>query len=107
MKKFIISLVVLTCSLSTVAQTNVKPSYKSDSDLPNLYKPKNWSLSGSTGFVTIPTPNLGNNIWGSVNLGYSKNNWSSSFWVGSNYWIEGRQPDLRLGISTTYTFLKW
>jgi hypothetical protein len=106
MKNFIILIIISIFSLSSIAQIENKPS--SDSNItPKKYKPKNWSLSSSTGFITIPTPNLGNNIWGSVNLGYSKNNWSSSFWVGSNYWIEGRQPDLRLGISTTYTFLKW
>ena len=68
---------------------------------------KGFSISSTMGYINIPSPNLGNNVWVSGNLGYSKKNWNFVFWTGANYWIEGRQPDLRLGISTTYTWFKW
>lgn len=73
----------------------------------NRENPKNWSLSASLGYIGIPVPNTSNNVWGSVNLGYSKRNWNVTLWTGTNFWIEGRQPDLRIGVSTTYTLLKW
>jgi len=66
-----------------------------------------WSLSTGIGYINITQPSLGNNVWGSVNLSYSKNNWNVTLWTGSNFWIEGRQPDLRIGLSTSYTILKW
>lgn len=68
---------------------------------------KGWSLSTGIGYINIAQPNLGNNVWGSVNLSYSKKNWNVTLWTGSNFWIEGRQPDLRIGLSTSYTILKW
>ena len=102
-----ILLVVVTLLLSSI-------SYSQEEDGNALYQKedvskatKGWSLSATTGYITIPTPSFGNNVWGSVNLGYSKKNWNVTLWGGSNYWIEGRQPDVRLGLSTSYTFLKW
>jgi hypothetical protein len=68
---------------------------------------KSWSVSTTVGYINIPNPNLGNNVWGSVNLGYTKNNWNFTLWSGTNYWIDEKKPDLRLGISTTYTIFKW
>jgi|APSaa5957512535_1039671.scaffolds.fasta_scaffold29639_2 hypothetical protein len=67
---------VYLCEKSRVSITQIENKPSSDSNItPKIYKPKNWSLS-STGFITIP-----------------------------NYWIEGRQPDLRLDIYDIY-FLK-
>lgn len=66
-----------------------------------------FSLSSTFGFITIPQPNLGNNLWCSANLGYSKKNWNFTFWTGTNCWIEGKQLDLRLGLSASYNWIKW
>lgn len=84
---------------------SLEKPYKQKITIENREQP--WSLSTSLGYINIPQPNLGNNVWGSVNIGYSKKNWNMTFWTGTNYWIEGRQPDLRIGLSTTYTIIKW
>lgn len=105
MKKllFVLSLIV---TLSLSAQTTEHSCCKETSK--NLeIKPKNWSLGVSAGYINIPVPNLGNNVWGSANIGYSKKNWSLTAWCGANYWVTGRQPDLRLGLTTSYTIFKW
>lgn len=73
----------------------------------NHVNSKDWSLSASLGYIGIPVPNISNNVWGSVNLGYSKKNWNVTLWTGGNYWVDERKPDLRIGLSTTYTLLKW
>lgn len=101
MRKIILMMIfIFSVTATLIAQENKDNRKKED-------KQKNWSLSLSSGYINIPSPNLGNNIWGSANIGYSKNKWSFVLWAGSNYWIEGKQPDLRLGITTTYTILKW
>ena len=70
-----------------------------------------WSLSISSGYLSgtidMKTLDIGNNVWGSVNLGYSVNNFNMTLWGGSNYWIDSKRPDYRFGLTTTYTILKW
>ena len=75
-------------------------------------KPKNWSLSSSVGYVNVstikqPIVRYQSNIWGSLNINYSTNKWSFGGWAGTNYWIDSKQPDLRLGFSVTRTIKKW
>ena len=104
-------LIIASLLISSVCYSQMygysKPKEYRPNDISTMTKLKGWSLSGSAGYINIPSPYLGNNVWGSVNLGYSKRNWNVTFWGGSNYWIEGKQPDLRLGVTTSYTFLKW
>jgi hypothetical protein len=75
-------------------------------------KPKNWSLSSSVGYVNVstikqPIVRYQSNIWGSLNINYSTSKWSYGGWVGTNYWVNGKQPDLRGGFSITRTIKKW
>ena len=101
----LLTMLAMALSIASYSQTDsLKIKQQKCENKPNL---KGWSLSTSLGYINIPQPNLGNNVWGSVNLGYSKKNWNVTLWTGTNFWIEGRQPDLRIGVSTTYTILKW
>lgn len=96
-------LFLFTCSLNVFSQESSKCCTSNHATKHS----KDWSLGTSLGYINITKPSLGNNIWGSVNLSYSKKRWNITLWAGSNIWIEGKQPDLRVGVSTNYTVLKW
>ena len=70
-----------------------------------------WALSTSLGYInvsnTTPGPRYQSNAWGSLNISYSTRKWTFGAWAGANYWVNGKQPDLRLGVTTTYTIKKW
>lgn len=100
-------ILIVSIIATTSAFSQAKYDKSKESPVVNTSVPTNWSLSVTSGYINIPAPNLGNNVWVSSNISYSIKAWSITGWVGTNYWIEGRQPDLRLGISTTYTILKW
>ena len=75
-------------------------------------KPKPWSLSGSVGYINVstlknPVSRYQSNTWTSLNINYSTSKWSFGGWAGANYWIDSKQPDLRLGFSITRTIKKW
>ena len=75
-------------------------------------KPKNWSLSATVGYINVstikePVSRYQSNTWTSLNINYSTNKWSFGGWAGTNYWIDSKQPDLRLGFSVTRTIKKW
>jgi len=75
-------------------------------------KPKNWSLSASVGYINVstirqPVLRYQSNSWTSLNINYSTSKWSFGGWAGANYWIDSKQPDLRLGFSVTRTIKKW
>ena len=75
-------------------------------------KPKSWSLSGSIGYINVstikqPVSRYQSNTWTSLNINYSTSKWSFGGWAGANYWIDSKQPDLRLGFSITRTIKKW
>ena len=97
-------LIMMSCSV--YSQQSLK-GYSDISETLKTERIKPFSLSTTAGYITIPQPNLGNNVWCSANLGWNRKNWNITVWAGTNYWIEGRQPDLRLGVSTTYTWFKW
>lgn len=75
-------------------------------------KPKNWALSASVGYINVstikqPVSRYQSNTWTSLNINYSTSKWSFGGWAGANYWIDSKQPDLRLGFSVTRTIKKW
>ena len=75
-------------------------------------KPKPWSLSASVGYINVstikqPVSIYQSNSWTSLNINYSTSKWSFGGWAGANYWIDSKQPDLRLGFSITRTIKKW
>ena len=75
-------------------------------------KLKPWSLSASVGYINVstikqPISRYQSNTWTSLNINYSTSKWSFGGWVGANYWIDSKQPDLRLGFSITRTIKKW
>lgn len=92
MKKLIILIVCAVLSLTASAQK---------------IKPQRWSLSTSLGYINVAVPYSGSNVWTSVNIGYGVKKWSFGAWAGCNYWVKGKQPDFRVGISTNYTIKKW
>ena len=92
MKKLIILIVCAVLSLTASAQKS---------------KPQRWSLSTSLGYINVAVPYSGSNVWTSVNIGYGVKKWSFGAWAGCNYWVKGKQPDFRVGISTNYTIKKW
>ena len=92
MKKLTILLIFLISSLITFSQTS---------------KPQRWALSTSVGYINVVKPYSGSNVWSSLNINYSVKKWSFGAWAGCNYWINGKQPDFRVGISTNYTIKKW
>jgi len=106
LKKIIFIILAITVSSSVYSQQPLK-SYSDTGKTQKTNQTKPFSLSTTAGYITIPQPNLGNNVWCSANLGWNRKNWNFTIWAGTNYWIEGRQPDLRLGVSTTYTWFKW
>ena len=79
----------------------------------SINKPiQHWALSTSIGYINVSNTGLyqlkfQSNTWSSININYSAKKWSFGAWAGANYWIDGRQPDLRLGLTTTYTIIKW
>ena len=93
----------LFVSATVYSQTSSKP------DLSTLKpkKSKDWSLGYSLGYINIPRPYIGDNVWTSLNLGYTKKNINVTMWGGLNYWVNEKQPDLRLGVTATYNILKW
>lgn len=92
MKKITLILLYVVISLTAFSQTK---------------KPQPWSLSTSVGYINVISPYSGSNVWTSVNVGYSVKKWSFVTWVGGNYWVKGKQPDFRVGVSTNYTIKKW
>ena len=71
-----------------------------------------WSLSASVGYINVstikqPVSIYQSNSWTSLNINYSTSKWSFGGWAGANYWIDSKQPDLRLGFSVTCTIKKW
>ena len=77
---------------------------------PKSLKP--WVLSTSVGYVNVSNikpkgTTYQSNGWSSLNLNYNIKNWSFGTWAGANYYINGNQPDLRFGISITYTIKRW
>ena len=75
-------------------------------------KLKPWSLSASVGYINVstikqPISRYQSNTWTSLNINYSTSKWSFGGWTGANYWIDSKQPDLRLGFSVTRTIKKW
>ena len=75
-------------------------------------KLKPWSLSASVGYINVstikqPISRYQSNTWTSLNISYSTSKWSFGGWTGANYWIDSKQPDLRLGFSVTRTIKKW
>ena len=70
-------------------------------------KQQRWVLSTSIGYINVLSPYSGSNVWSSVNIGYNVKKWSFVTWAGCNYWVKGKQPDFRVGISTNYTIKKW
>jgi hypothetical protein len=70
-----------------------------------------WALSASLGYISVSNTTIGpryqSNTWGSFNISYSTRKWTFGAWAGANYWVNGKQPDLRLGVTTTYTIKKW
>ena len=106
LKKIIFVILAVMISYSVYSQQSLKNCLDTGKTL-KAKQAKPFSLSTTAGYITIPQPNLGNNMWCSANLGWNRKNWNITVWAGTNYWIEGRQPDLRLGVSTTYTWFKW
>lgn len=92
MKKLIVLLVCSVLSLTAFSQKT---------------KPQPWSLSTSLGYINVAAPYSGSNIWSSLNINYNVKKWSFGTWIGGNYWVKGKQPDFRVGISTNYTIKKW
>ena len=77
---------------------------------PKSLKP--WVLSTSAGYINVSNirpagPTYQSNGWSSLNLNYNIKKWSFGTWAGANYYINGKQPDFRFGISVTYTIKKW
>ena len=52
-------------------------------------------------------PRYQSNGWSSLCVSYSVQKWSFATWAGANYYINGKQPDFRLGFTITYTIKKW
>jgi hypothetical protein len=101
-KLLLVALLFLSCFCYT--QTISCESFKA--------KPKNWSLSTSIGYINVstikkPVSRYQSNTWTSLNINYSTSKWSFGGWAGANYWIDSKQPDLRLGFSVTRTLKKW
>jgi hypothetical protein len=107
MKNLIISIALL---VSTIAYSQETPTYlperdRSKTQVKKIAKP--WSLSLSLGYIGIPKPAIGSNVWGSTNLSYTVRNTTITGWGGANYWVEGNAPDLRLGLTITQTLIKF
>ena len=101
-KLLLVALLFLSCFC--YAQTTHCESFK--------VKEQRWSLSGSVGYINVytikkPVSRYQSNTWTSLNINYSTSKWSFGGWVGANYWIDSKQPDLRLGFSITRTIKKW
>lgn len=103
-------LIAFTLLLSTVSFSQV-PKYEPGRDrkehkhTSKIEKP--WTISLSIGYIGITNPPIGSNAWGSGNLSYSFKNTSITGWAGGNYWVEGRAPDLRFGLTITQTLIKF
>jgi len=101
MKKLILSI-----SFALLSNLAISQSYKG---LEKISQP--WALSTSLGYINVSGPinelKYQSNTWASLNLSYSTNKWTFGAWTGANYWINGKQPDFRIGITTTYTIKKW
>ena len=102
-KLLLIALMLLGCSLAHTQTTNCE-SFKA--------KKQHWALSASAGYINVSNvrpagPVYQSNGWSSINLNYNIQKWSFGTWAGANYYINGKQPDLRLGFTVTYTIMKW
>ena len=102
-KLLLIALMLLGSSLAYTQTTNCE-SFKA--------KKQHWALSASAGYINVSNVRpMGavyqSNGWSSLNLNYNIQKWSFGTWAGANYYINGKQPDLRLGFTVTYTIMKW
>jgi len=104
MKKLL--LVILTCLSCSFLYAQHTPceTFK--------IKQQRWALSASAGYINVSSirpagPVYQSNGWSSLNLNYSIQRWSFGTWAGANYWVNAKQPDLRLGFTVTYTIKKW
>lgn len=110
MKSLLLAILLMSSSI-VLSQENI--SYEPGRQRPNTSKinkdkiEKPWSLSLSLGYIGIPRPAIGSNVWGSANLSYSVGNTTVTGWGGGNYWVEGNAPDLRLGLTITQTLIKF
>jgi hypothetical protein len=103
MKKVLLVLIILI---------NVNLSQAQQNSIESIQPIQSWSLSTSVGYINVSNPGLHqlklqSNVWSSINVNYSSKKWSFGTWVGANYWMNGKQPDFRLGLTTTYTIIKW
>jgi hypothetical protein len=104
MKKLL--LVILTCLSCSFLYAQQTPS-----ETFKIQK-QHWALSANAGYINVSSirpagPTYQSNGWSSLCVNYSVQNWSFGTWAGANYYINGKQPDLRLGFTITYTIKKW
>lgn len=101
MKKLLLVVLLLSCSF-LYAQSSTNTAFK-------LNKQR-WSLSANAGYINVsntPGARYQSNGWTSLCINYSIQKWSFGTWTGANYWIDGKQADLRSGFTVTYTIKKW
>jgi hypothetical protein len=104
MKKLLLITVLFLSYSFAYSQTTQCESFKT--------KPQHWALSASAGYINVSNvrpagPVYQSNGWSSLNLNYNIQNWSFGSWAGANYYINGKQPDIRMGVTVTYTIKKW
>jgi hypothetical protein len=102
-KLLLVILTSLSCSFLYAQQT--------PSETFKIQK-QHWALSANAGYINVSSirpagPRYQSNGWSSLCVNYSVQNWSFGTWAGANYYINGKQPDLRLGFTITYTIKKW
>jgi hypothetical protein len=102
-KLLLIILLSLGCSF-LYSQTLPNETFK--------IKKQPWALSANAGYINVSNikpagPRYQSNGWSSLCVSYSVQNWSFGTWAGANYYINGKQPDFRLGFTVTYTIKKW
>ena len=102
-KLLLIILLSLGCSF-LYSQTLPNEAFK--------IKKQPWALSSNAGYINVSNikpagPRYQSNGWSSLCVSYSVQKWSFATWAGANYYINGKQPDFRLGFTITYTIKKW
>ena len=102
-KLLLIILLSLGCSF-LYSQTLPNETFK--------IKKQPWALNANAGYINVSNikpagPRYQSNGWSSLCVSYSVQNWSFATWAGANYYINGKQPDFRLGFTVTYTIKKW
>ena len=101
MKKLLLVVLLLGCSF-LYAQSSTNNTFK-------LNKQR-WSLSANVGYINVsntPGTRYQSNGWTSLCVNYNIQKWSFGTWTGANYWVNGKQADLRSGFTVTYTIKKW